>query len=419
MFSSNDKLKAFPLPTYQMFEMSHAALAPARVLAEATKHALNNPFNPFKYTPLAQPLLAGAEMIERYTRRFAKPTFHLPFTIIDGKEVAIEEATVWSRTFCNLIHFKRVGRKAKDPKVLLVAPMSGHYATLLRATVEAFLPTHDVYITDWKDARDIPLSQGTFDLDDYADYVMEMIRHLGKGVNVMAVCQPSVPVLMAVSRMEQMNEAIVPATLTLMGGPIDTRLNPTAVNKLADEKGINWFRTNAITNVPFPYKGVGREVYPGFLQVTGFISMNMEKHVDAHKELYKNLMRGNDEGADKTRDFYDEYMAVMDLTGEFYLQTIDRVFVRHCLAEGTMMHRDEKVAPSAIKRVALMTVEGEKDDITGGGQTKAAHTLCTSIPENRRSHYEQMGVGHYGVFSGSKFRQEIAPRIKKFMADMA
>jgi poly(3-hydroxybutyrate) depolymerase len=418
MFVSDKTIQAIPLPTYHMFEMARAMMQPARMMAEATTFALSNPFNPFRETPMARQMLAGAEMTERYTRRYAKPAFNLPFTTIDGKEVAITEVVSWQKPFCKLLHFKRSG-KHKDPKVLIVAPMSGHYATLLRTTVETFLPAHEVYITDWQDARMIPASEGKFDLDDYTDYVQEMIRHVGKGVNVIAVCQPSVPVLSAVSLMEAANEPVVPSTLTLMGGPIDTRLNPTAVNKLADDKGLDWFRTKVITRVPFPHLGFSREVYPGFLQLTGFMTMNMDKHVDAHKDLYKNLMRGNDEDSERTRDFYDEYMAVMDLTAEFYLQTIDKVFIRHCLPEGTMMVRDQHVDPSKITRVALATIEGEKDDITGGGQTEAAHTLCTNIPDNRRLHYTQDGVGHYGVFSGSKFRAQIAPKLMKFMRDMA
>lgn len=418
MFVSDKAIRAIPLPTYHLYEMARASMQPARFMAETTRILLNNPLNPFRNTPITRSLLASAEMTERYTRRYAKPSFNLTSVLINGAQIVVTEEISLAKSFCNLLHFKRAG-KHSDPKVLIVAPMSGHYATLLRATVEAFLPAHEVYITDWKDASTVPLSEGVFDLDDYTDYVMEFIRHVGKGVNVIAVCQPSVPVLSAVSRMEQMNESVVPNTLTLMGGPIDTRLNPTAVNKLADDKGLDWFRTKVITRVPFPHAGFMREVYPGFLQLSGFITMNYDKHVDAHKTLFKNLMRGNDEDSERTRDFYDEYMAVMDLTAEFYLQTIDKVFIRHCLPNGTMMHRDQHVDPSAIKRVALATIEGEKDDITGGGQTEAAHKLCSNIPENRRLHYVQEGVGHYGVFSGSKFRKEIAPRLMKFMRDMA
>jgi poly(3-hydroxybutyrate) depolymerase len=297
--------------------------------------------------------------------------------------------------------------------------MSGHYATLLRGTVEAFLPTHDVYITDWTDARMVPLAEGRFDLDDYIDYVIEMLHVLGGNMHVMAVCQPSVPVVAAVSVMEAVSDPYVPLSMTLMGGPIDTRRNPTAVNNLAAERGIDWFRSHVITKVPFPHPGVMRDVYPGFLQLNGFISMNLDRHVDAHKNLFNHLVKGDGDLADKHRDFYDEYLAVMDLTAEYYLQTVDTVFVKHALPKGEMTHRGALVQPSKIKRVALMTVEGENDDISGLGQTEATHALCSSIPMQRRVHYVQKGVGHYGVFNGSRFRSEIVPRISDFMLSAA
>ena len=293
--------------------------------------------------------------------------------------------------------------------------MSGHYATLLRGTVEAFLPNHDVYITDWVDARMVPLSEGRFDLDDYIDYVISMFHRLGGDCHVVAVCQPSVPVLAAVACMEAANDPYVPRTMTLMGGPIDTRINPTAVNKLAEERGIEWFRRNVITKVPFPHPGVLRDVYPGFLQLNGFVSMNLDRHLDAHKELFFNLVKGDGDSAQKKREFYDEYLAVMDLTAEFYLQTVETNFVHHALATGRMMHRGQKVDPAAIRNVALLTIEGEKDDISGLGQTEAAHKLCVNIPASRKAHYMQPGVGHYGVFNGSRFRSEIAPRIADFV----
>ena len=258
--------------------------------------------------------------------------------------------------------------------------MSGHYATLLRGTVEAFLPTHEVYITDWSDARMVPLTEGRFDLDDYVDYVIEMLHVLGGNMHVIAVCQPSVPVVAAVSVMEAERDPFVPLSMTLMGGPIDTRRNPTAVNNLAAERGIDWFRSNVITKVPFPHPGVMRDVYPGFLQLNGFISMNLDRHMDAHKNLFKNLVKGDGDLVDKHRDFYDEYLAVMDLTAEYYLQTVDTVFVKHALPKGEMTHRGKLVDPSKITRVALMTVEGENDDISGLGQTEATHALCSSIP---------------------------------------
>ncbi len=297
--------------------------------------------------------------------------------------------------------------------------MSGHYATLLRGTVEAFLPTHDVYITDWTDARMVPLAEGRFDLDDYIDYIIEMLHTLGSNMHVVAVCQPSVPVVAAVSVMEAANDSYVPLSMTLMGGPIDTRRNPTAVNNLAAQRGIDWFRRNVITKVPFPHPGVMRDVYPGFLQLNGFISMNFDRHVDAHKALFSNLVKGDGDLVDKHRDFYDEYLAVMDLTAEYYLQTVDIVFVKHALPKGEMTHRGALVQPSKVKRVALMTVEGENDDISGLGQTEATHALCSSIPTQRRVHYVQKGVGHYGVFNGSRFRSEIVPRISDFMLSAA
>jgi poly(3-hydroxybutyrate) depolymerase len=297
--------------------------------------------------------------------------------------------------------------------------MSGHYATLLRGTVEAFLPTHEVYITDWADARMVPLAEGRFDLEDYVDYIIEMLHVLGGNMHIIAVCQPSVPVVAAVSIMEAESDPFVPLSMTLMGGPIDTRRNPTAVNNLAAERGIDWFRGHVITKVPFPHPGVMRDVYPGFLQLSGFISMNLDRHADAHKALFKNLVKGDGDLVDKHRDFYDEYLAVMDLSAEYYLQTVDTVFVKHALPKGEMTHRGKPVDPSKITRVALMTVEGENDDISGLGQTEATHALCSAIPDHRRVHYVQKGVGHYGVFNGSRFKSEIVPRISDFMLSAA
>ena len=379
--------------------------------------AFSNPLNPFAKTPVGRSLSATFEVIERATRRYGKPPFELPTTVVDGKEVAITEKVVWQKPFCHLLHFERdlPADRPGDPKVLIVAPMSGHYATLLRGTVEAMLPAHDVYITDWIDARMVPLQAGGFDLDDYIDYVIEMIHHLGAGVNLIAVCQPSVPVLAAVSVMEEDGDPLSPATMTLMGGPLDTRISPTAVNKVAHDKGMSWFERNVIMRVPFPNPGFMREVYPGFLQLGGFMSMNLDRHVSAHKEFYQHLIEGDGDSAEKHRDFYDEYMAVMDLTKEFYLQTIRTVFLEHALPEGTMMHRGRLVKPSAIRNTALFTVEGELDDITGPGQTQAAHTMCTNLAQDKQQDYVQPGVGHYGVFNGSKFRANIQPRIAEFI----
>ena len=402
---------------YHWYEATHAMLSPYRAMADATKAALTNPINPFAQLPLTKQIAAAAELFERTTRRYGKPPFNLPTTLVGGERVGITEKVVWQRPFCDLIHFQRAlpQRHKPDPKVLIVAPMSGHYATLLRGTVETFLPNHEVFITDWADARMVPMSEGRFDLDDYVDYIISMLHFLGPDTHVMAVCQPAVPVFMAVSRMEAEDDPYVPTTLTLMGGPIDTRSNPTAVNKLAEERGTDWFRRNVITTVPFPHPAMMRPVYPGFLQITGFMTMNLDRHVDAHRELFRNLVKGDGDSAQKHREFYDEYLAVMDLTAEFYLQTIERVFVEHHLPRGVMMHRDRPVDPKAIRRVALLTVEGEKDDITGGGQTLAAHGLATSIPEDMRHHHLQPAVGHYGVFNGSRFRADIAPRVMDFM----
>jgi poly(3-hydroxybutyrate) depolymerase len=294
--------------------------------------------------------------------------------------------------------------------------MSGHYATLLRGTVETFLPTHEVFITDWVDARLVPVSAGSFDLDDYVDYVIAMLRFLGPDVHVMAVCQPSVPVIAAIARMEAEDDPKAPRSMTLMGGPIDTRVSPTQVNVLAEKRGIDWFRRHCIVKVPLPNPGFLRDVYPGFLQLAGFMAMNIDRHLEAHGEMFKHLVEGDGDSAEKHRDFYDEYLAVMDLTAEFYLQTVDTVFVKHQLPKGEMMHRGKPVDLTAIRRVGLMTVEGEKDDISGVGQTEAAHRLCPNIPDERRAHWMQPKVGHYGVFNGSRFRREIAPRIADFIA---
>lgn len=402
---------------YHWYEATHAALSPYRAMADATKLALSNPVNPWSHTPFGKQIAAACEVFERTTRRYGKPEFNLPTTLVGGERVAVTEKIVWSRPFCNLIHFQRATPRGRrpDPKVLIVAPMSGHYATLLRGTVEAFLPDHEVYITDWTDARMVPASEGRFDLDDYVDYVISMLHVLGPDTHVMAVCQPAVPVFMAVSRMEAEDDPYVPTTLTLMGGPIDTRANPTAVNKLAHERGTDWFRRNVLTTVPFPHPGMMRQVYPGFMQLTGFMTMNLDRHVDAHRDLFRNLVKGDGDSAQKHREFYDEYLSVMDLTAEFYMQTIERVFVEHHLPLGIMRHRDQPVDPKAIRRVALMTVEGENDDITGGGQTLAAHGLATSLADDMRVHYLQPAVGHYGVFNGSRFRAEIAPRVMDFM----
>lgn len=403
--------------TYYFYEAAHALAGPARAFSEATKVFMSSPSNPMSQTPMGRSIAAACDLFERSTRRYGKPSFGLDRTVVAGQIVSVRERVVWERSFCRLIHFERASVRGHqtDPKLLIVAPMSGHYATLLRGTVEAFLPSHEVYITDWSDARQVPLAEGRFDLDDYIDYVISMLHALGTDVHVLAVCQPAVPVIAAVARMEAEDDSYAPTSMILMGGPIDTRRSPTAVNQLAMERKTDWFERNCISMVPLPYPGCMRLVYPGFLQLSGFMAMNFDRHMDAHKEYFDDLVKGDGDSAEKHRDFYDEYMAVMDLTAEFYLQTVDTVFVQHALPNGTMMHRDKPVDLKAIRRVALMTVEGEKDDISGVGQTYAAHDLCTNIPEAMKVHYLQMGVGHYGVFNGSRFRSEIAPRIADFI----
>jgi len=402
---------------YQWYEMTHAALSPARAVADATRLYFKNPLNPVTHTSAGRGVAAAMELFERVTRRYGKPEFGLDTTLVGGMRVPVREEVVWERPFCRLLHFSKAlpSRMDPGPKLLMVAPMSGHYATLLRGTVEAMLPDHDVYITDWIDARMVPLSEGTFDLDDYIDYVQNILHVLGGDTHVMAVCQPSVPVLAAVALMEGRNDPYAPLTMTLMGGPIDTRANPTAVNELAESHDIDWFRRNVVMQVPFPHPGMMRSVYPGFLQLGGFMSMNLDRHVAAHHELFTHLIEGDGDSAEKHREFYDEYLAVMDLTAEFYLQTVETVFIEHSLPKGEMVHRGQPVDCSAIRNVGLLTVEGEKDDISGIGQTKAAHTLCSSLPVDKRAHYMQPKVGHYGVFNGSRFRSEIAPRIGDFI----
>lgn len=401
---------------YQLYELNHAFMAPFRATADAMNLAWRNPLNPWSHTALGRSFSAGFEVFERVTRRYGKPAFGLPRTIVEGESVAVEEEIVWRKPFCDLIHFKRhlPAGADKGPRILIVAPMSGHYATLLRGTVEALLPSADLYITDWIDARMVPVTEGDFDLDDYIDYVIDILHHLGPDTHVVAVCQPSVPVLAAVAVMEGDQDSCAPSSMTLMGGPIDTRINPTAVNQLAQDKPLEWFRDNVIMQVPWPQPGFMRQVYPGFLQLSGFMSMNLDRHMIAHKDFYMHLVKNDGDSAEKHRDFYDEYLAVMDLTAEFYLQTVDTVFIKHSLPKGEMMHRTKRVDTAAIRNVALLTVEGENDDISGVGQTKAAQTICTNIPDHMRLHYMQPDVGHYGVFNGSRFRREIAPRIIQF-----
>ncbi|MGO9485631.1 MAG: polyhydroxyalkanoate depolymerase [Rhodomicrobium sp.] len=405
---------------YHLYELGQAAMSPARAVAHSTRFIMRNPFNPLSYTNIGRNAAAAAELLERTTRRYKKPSFGISHTALRGVPATITEETVWHRPFCNLIHFKKHlkdGSTPNEPRLLIFAPVSGHFATLLRGTVEAMLPHADVYITDWQDARFVPLRDGNFDLDDYIDYATAMIELFEGDVHVMAVCQPAVPVLSAIALMETRGSPAVPRSLIMKGGPIDTRVSQTAVNRLAVEKGTNWFRRTVITAVPWPNAGHGRLVYPGFLQLTGFMVMNLDRHVNAHKDLFFHLVRGDGDSIDKHKEFYDEYLAVMDLAAEYYLQTIDQVFVKHQLPKGEMFHRGQLIDLTAIRRTAIMTIEGEKDDITGLGQCEAALHLCTNLPRSKKVHYTQVGVGHYGIFNGSRYRNEIVPRIAGFMSD--
>lgn len=407
---------------YSLYELGHMSVAPWRIAAMMQSSMLRSPLNPASDSEVAKTAAAASDLFESVTRRYRKPDWLLPTTSVNSVEVTVTPTPVWSTPWCSMVHFARDGEalerargKRTDPTVLIVAPMSGHYATLLRSTVEAFLPEHEVYITDWSDARMVPLLAGRFDLNDYIDHVIAMLRELGPETHVVAVCQPGPLVLAAVSLMAQEDDPCAPATMTIMGSPIDARKSPTEPNKLAEERDITWFKQNMIHTVPVLYPGAFRRVYPGFVQLASFMGMNMQRHVDAHYAYYQNLVKGDGDDARKHREFYDEYLAVMDLSEEFYIQTLIEVFQEYRLPLGKMVHRGVKVDPAAITKTALLTVEGEKDDISGIGQTQAAHDICANIPEAMRRDYIQPGVGHYGVFSGRRFQTEIYPRMREFM----
>ena len=408
---------------YHAYEFTHAAIAPMRQAAKFYMRMLRDPLNPFAEALPARTSAAMLEMFVSATKRYGKPEFGIETVEVDGETIAVFEEPVIEKPFCTLLHFRRDGAAArKDPAVLIVAPMSGHFATLLRGTVQAMLKDHEVYITDWIDARDVPLSEGRFGLDEYIDYVREFCAALheikGERPAVMAVCQPGVPVLAAAALMAEDKVPYRPASIALMGSPIDTTRSPTEPNVLATTRPLSWFEKNVIVTVPFPNLGFMRRVYPGFLQLSGFMSMNLDRHVDAHMKQFQHLIQGDGESADAHNVFYDEYMAVMDMTAEFYLETIETVFQKHALPKGRMMYRGaRKVRPEAITDIALMTIEGEKDDITGRGQTAAAHVLCPDLPGAMKFHWEQPEVGHYGVFNGSRFRNSIRPRIVEFIAE--
>ncbi len=396
---------------YSLKEISNASMAPTRMMANAAKMMFSNPMNPLSYTGVGRQIAAAGELVERITQSYPKPEFNLKHTTIGGKTVDVWEEVALEKPFCRLLHFKRGAKRIAGEKLLLVAPMSGHYATLLRGTVEALMPHHDVYITDWQNARDIPLYKGTFDLNTYIDYIIEFLEHIGEGAHTMAVCQPSVPLLAAVALMNERKHKCTPKTMTLMGGPVDTRKAPTKVNQFSKEHSMEWFESNVITRVPLNYPGFARRVYPGFLQLAGFMSMNFERHADAHKKLFNDITIGDGEAAQAHRDFYDEYLAVADLPAEFYLQTIEEVFHKHSLPDGRFYHYEQRVRPDAINKTAILAIEGELDDISGVGQTKAALEIATSLAESKKKYHLAPAVGHYGIFNGRKWREQVRPVI--------
>ncbi len=407
---------------YTLYEAGYYASTPWRLAAMASRAFWSSPLNPAADTEMARQVYAVSDLFTNLTRRYGKPGWGIDTIEIDGKPVRVRATEVWSSPWCKLTHFvrdmsdlRRAGRRELEPAVLIVAPLSGHYATLLRGTVQAFLQDHEVFITEWTNARDVPMVEGRFDFHDYIDHVIEMLRQLGPRPHVVAVCQPGPPTLAAASLLSEDHDGSRPASMTFMGSPIDARLSPTVTNKLAEERPFAWFESNMIYDVPPPYPGVGRRVYPGFVQLASFMSMNLEKHQEAHRRYLSHLMQGDGDSADKHLEFYDEYLSVLDLTEEFYLQTVDVVFQRHLLPKGDLVHRGRKVRPERITDIGLMTVEGENDDISGIGQTQAAHYLCLGLPPELKEDYVQPHVGHYGVFNGKRFREEIYPRVREFI----
>ncbi len=399
---------------YTLHELQHAASAPLKYLAEVSHQLFSHPFSPLSYLPQSSRVAAGSELLARAVRRYEKPAFDFKTTLVDGTEVAVAESVVLAKPFCNLLHFQRATTR-KDPKVLLVAPLSGHHATLLRDTVRALLPNHDVYITDWLDARQVPVADGYFHFADYVTYVQEFMRFLAPDLHVISVCQPTVPVLAAISLLAAENDPAQPRTMTMMGGPIDTRKAPTEVNLYAKKHSRRWFEAHVIARVPPKYPGYSRRVYPGFLQHSGFVAMNPDRHLQAHIDFYNQLVAGDGESAESHRKFYDEYNAVMDLSAEYYLETLEMVFMQHQLPQGEMVVNGKTVQPGAIHKTALFTIEGELDDISGPGQTEAAHEICTGLPEDMKEHFLVPGVGHYGIFSGRRWREVICPRVAQFI----
>ena len=407
---------------YALHEASFYASTPLRLAARAARDFWGSSLNPASNSDLGRRMHAGADLFSNITRRYGKPAWNIDTIKVGQVDVRVRPTVVWESPWARLIQFdrdmsdmRRAGKFSLDPAVLIVAPLSGHYATLLRGTVEAFLPDHAVFIVDWVNAREVSVLEGRFDFHDYIDHIRQMLAVMGPRPNVVAVCQPGPPVLAAAALMAEDNDPSRPASMTFMGSPIDARLSPTVTNNLAEEKPFAWFQSNMIYTVPAPYPGMGRRVYPGFVQLASFMSMNAEKHQDAHRRYFQDLVKGDGDSAEKHLEFYDEYLSVLDLTEEFYLQTIDIVFQQHLLPKGELTHRGRLVNPEAITDVALMTVEGENDDISGIGQTQAAHALCSGLPETMKEDYVQPNVGHYGVFNGRRFREEIYPRVRDFI----
>ena len=413
-YKAESLIRVIPL-LYSLFEAQHAALAPMRLMAEWSRGWFGHPFSPFALSPMAKEITASSDLFLRMTNRYEKPAWDISSTLVEGLGVAVELETVVDKPFCKLIHFKREGGDRGQPKVLIVAPLSGHHATLLRDTVRRMLPENNVYLTDWVDARMVPVDAGAFQLDDYVDYVREFIRKLSPDLNVVSVCQPTVPVLAAISLMAADGEPDVPKTMIMRGGPIDARKSPTAVNNLATKRPYSWFEQTLIHRVPMKYPGFMRRVYPGFLQHLGFVAMNPDRHMSAHWDYYNHLVQNDGESAESHRRFYNEYNAVLDMPAEYYLDTIRRVFQEFQLPKGRMFVREQWVRPDKISKTALFTIEGQHDDISGSGQTEAAHSLCTGIPASRREHFLVPDVGHYGIFSGRRYREIIYPRMREFM----
>lgn len=401
---------------YDLHEFNRTVISPAVLFADAARHLFSNPFSPFAYSPLSRSAAANSELFVRLMQRYPKPSWNIDDTTVEGEQLEVTPEVVVQKPFCQLLHFRKA-RHIDQPKLLIVAPLSGHFATLLRDTVRTALPDHDVWVTDWIDAKLVPLTAGAFHLDDYVDYVKEFIRLLSPNLSVMSVCQPTVPVLAAVSLMAAENDPAVPDAMIMMGGPIDTRCSPTAVNYFAEARPHQWFADKVIMRVPANYPGFMRKVYPGFLQHTSFLAMNADRHLEAQRKFYNHLVEGDGESAETHRKFYDEYNAVLDMPAEYYLDTIKVVFQEFQLARGNWHVHGELVQPQAVRRSALFTIEGELDDISGNGQTEAAHQLCRSIPTGRHRHLLVKGVGHYGIFSGRKYRELVYPQIRDFIRD--